>query len=70
MADFDIIRDNVGIRPGRPSGVRVEKELVDGQQIVHAYGTGGGGYVFSYGLARAVAKLVNDFLFTSPLARL
>lgn len=29
----------MGIRPSRKSGVRVEKELRNGQKIVHAYGT-------------------------------
>lgn len=69
-ADFEIVRDNVGIRPGRSPGVRVEKEVVDGQNIVHAYGTGGGGYVFSFGLARAAGTMVNDFLFAAPKSRL
>ncbi|KAL4962011.1 FAD-dependent oxidoreductase [Aspergillus stella-maris] len=69
-ANFDIIRDNVGIRPGRTPGVRVEKEILDGQNIVHAYGTGGGGYVFSFGLARAAATMVNDFLFAAPESQL
>ncbi|KAL2867608.1 FAD-dependent oxidoreductase [Aspergillus lucknowensis] len=69
-AAFDIIRDNVGIRPGRLGGVRVEKEIVDGEKIVHAYGTGGGGYVFSFGLARAAGTMVNDFLFAPPKSRL
>jgi len=70
VEELDIVRDNVGIRPGRPSGVRVEKQVVSGENIVHAYGTGGGGYVFSFGLARAAGTLVNDFLFTPPKANL
>ena len=37
--DNDIVGHNVGLRPSRKSGVRVEKELRDGQKIVHAYGT-------------------------------
>lgn len=37
--DHHIIGHNVGIRPSRKSGVRVEKELRNGQKIVHAYGT-------------------------------
>ncbi|KAK2784737.1 hypothetical protein FQN53_008293 [Emmonsiellopsis sp. PD_33] len=69
-ANIEIIRDNVGFRPARVSGPRVEKEVLDGQKIVHAYGTSGGGYVFSFGLAKAVAELVDDFLYTPPLAKL
>lgn len=37
--DHHIIGHNVGIRPSRKSGVRVEKEFRNGQKIVHAYGT-------------------------------
>ena len=33
-------------------------------------GTGGGGYVFSFGVARAAGTLVNDFLFAPPTAKL
>lgn len=86
---MEVIRDIVGIRPARDGGVRVEKEVADGQNIVHAYGktpssvpkagrcemlirlgTGGGGYVFSFGVARAAGTLVNDFLFAPPGAKL
>ncbi|RSL78122.1 hypothetical protein CEP51_008473 [Fusarium floridanum] len=66
IENVEIIRDNVGIRPARTGGVRVEKEVSGGQNIVHAYGTGGGGYVFSFGVARATSILVNEFLFTPP----
>lgn len=38
LADYDIVGHNVGIRPGRKSGVRVEKEVKNGLNIVHAYG--------------------------------
>ena len=38
MEDYDIIRHNVGVRPGRKGGVRVERTSQDGQEIVHAYG--------------------------------
>ncbi|CAH0034096.1 unnamed protein product [Clonostachys rhizophaga] len=69
-ADYDVIRYNVGIRPDRPTGVRVEKEVKDGEKIVHAYGTGGGGYVFSWGVAKEVSKLVGEFLFDPPTPRL
>lgn len=38
VENVEIIRDNVGIRPARTGGVRVEKEVTGGQNIVHAYG--------------------------------
>ncbi|KAK1831882.1 D-amino-acid oxidase [Podospora conica] len=61
--DYDIVRDLVGVRPMRIGGVRVEKEVVGGMKVVHAYGTTIGGYIFSFGLAREVARLVDEFVF-------
>lgn len=66
---YTVLRDIVGIRPERNGGVRVEKEVINGQKVVHAYGTGGGGYAFSFGVAREVAKLVNEYVF-EPAAKL
>ncbi|KAI0188259.1 nucleotide-binding domain-containing protein [Astrocystis sublimbata] len=61
--DFEVIQDIVGIRPQRTGGARIEKEVVDGQKIIHAYGMEGGGYVYSWGMAREVLGLVNEFEF-------
>lgn len=66
--DYTIVRDIVGIRPQREGGVRVEKEILNGQKVVHAYGVAGGGYVFSFGVAKEVARLVHEY--ESPVARL
>ncbi|KAJ6024742.1 hypothetical protein N7540_005539 [Penicillium herquei] len=65
---FTVLRDIVGIRPQREGGVRIESEVLDGQKVVHAYGVAGGGYIFSWGLAREVSHLVKQFhfKFTSP----
>ncbi|KAL4884122.1 nucleotide-binding domain-containing protein [Aspergillus karnatakaensis] len=63
--DFKVIRDIVGIRPQRVGGARVEKAVVDGQLVVHAYGFPGGGYIASWGIAREVCRLV-DGLYPSP----
>ncbi|KAL4963962.1 FAD-dependent oxidoreductase [Aspergillus stella-maris] len=72
VKDFGIIRDIVGIRPQRAGGIRIEKEVLDGQKVVHVYGTSGGGYIFSWGLAREACKLINDFYFEAvpALARI
>jgi len=90
LSDYQIIGQKVGLRPGRVSGIRVEKEEKNGQKIVHAYGmsslyalrnpaiitdnlsTGAsrGGYIFSFGMARAARDLVEDFLFPSLQAKL
>lgn len=58
-----MLRDIVGIRPQREGGVRIEKEVLGGQKVVHAYGVAGGGYIFSWGLARKVCHLVEEFQF-------
>ncbi|KAF5970008.1 d-amino-acid oxidase [Fusarium bulbicola] len=62
-ADNDIVGHNVGIRPYRSTGMRIEKEIKDGQNIIHAYGITGGGYIFGFGVAREVAKLVDKSLY-------
>ncbi|KAK0711711.1 FAD dependent oxidoreductase-like protein [Lasiosphaeris hirsuta] len=61
--DYTFVRDHVGIRPLRPESVRVEREVVDGQRVIHAYGTTIGGYMLSFGLAREVARLLDEYLF-------
>lgn len=61
--DYEVVGDLVGVRPLRVGGVRVEKEVVEGMKVVHAYGTTIGGYIFSFGLAREVARLVDEFAF-------
>ncbi|KAL7418630.1 hypothetical protein Q5752_007088 [Cryptotrichosporon argae] len=61
--DLEIVRDLLGIRPEREGGTRVEAEtLDDGLKVVHAYGVTGGGYVYSYGIAAQVKKLVAAML--------
>lgn len=37
-ADVHLLRDIIAFRPGRRSGLRVERELIDGIKVVHAYG--------------------------------
>jgi D-amino-acid oxidase len=53
-----VIRERVGLRPFRKSGVRVEREkLRDGRAIVHNYGHGGSGFTLSWGCAENVFAL-------------
>lgn len=47
-------RDIVAFRPGRKGGYRLEAE----GDVVHAYGFGSLGYVYSYGAALEVRRLV------------
>lgn len=65
--DWPILYDHVGIYPTlNKGGARCEKETIGGQRVVHAYGQNAGGYVYSFGLARAVVDLVDDYLHTMP----
>lgn len=70
VSDYEIVAHNVGIRPARATGLRVEKEIMAGEKVVHAYGVAGGGYVFSFGVARAARDLVDEYVYQSPLAKL
>lgn len=58
---FDIIRDNVGRRPTRNGGPRLEiEQLGRGRNIVHGYGAGGRGYELSWGVAERLVELVQE----------
>ncbi|KAL4779149.1 hypothetical protein BJX76DRAFT_99211 [Aspergillus varians] len=48
----------VGIRPSREGGFRLDSETIGDRILLSAYGFGGGGYAFSYGVADALAKMV------------
>jgi D-amino-acid oxidase len=53
-----VLRERVGLRPFRKSGVRVETEkLPDGRTVIHNYGHGGSGFTVSWGCAQAVFEL-------------
>jgi D-amino-acid oxidase len=61
--DFDVVSSQVGLRPGRKGGPRVEiegKKKVDGVWVVHSYGHAGAGYQNSGGCSEKVAKLVGE----------
>lgn len=61
LAEATILETRVGLRPGREH-VRVERERVDGQVVVHNYGHGGHGYLLSWGCADDVVTLVRSAL--------
>lgn len=54
----DVLDHIIGIRPSRKGGFRLESEKVGNRIVLSAYGFGGGGYAFSYGVADALAKMV------------
>jgi D-amino-acid oxidase len=55
-----IIRIDVGLRPFRPSGFRVEREAFGDKVLVHNYGHGGGGITLSWGTAKLAVDLGFD----------
>jgi D-amino-acid oxidase len=53
-----VLRERVGLRPFRKSGVRLESEkLRDGRAVIHNYGHGGSGFTLSWGCAENVFAL-------------
>lgn len=54
-----VVNVNVGLRPFREGGPRIERD--DKRPwLIHAYGAGGGGYQGSYGFAKKVAELARN----------
>lgn len=56
--EFEVLSAQVGLRPGRKGGARVEIESLDRVIVCHAYGHAGAGYQNSVGSANKVVKLL------------
>lgn len=56
--NFDIRRINVGFRPARKGGVKVDKKIVRGTTIINCYGFAGSGMEMSWGAAEKAIKLL------------
>ena len=53
-----VLRERVGLRPFRKSGVRLEAgKLSDGRTVIHNYGHGGSGFTLSWGCAENVFEI-------------
>lgn len=65
---LDVVRHGVGLRPLRDGGARIEKETIEGVDVVHNYGHGGWGYQASYGCSENAVELVEEAL--KPKAKL
>ncbi|OAL34668.1 hypothetical protein AYO20_06085 [Fonsecaea nubica] len=62
---FEVVQDNVGRRPWREGGYRIEIESVgSGRTVVHGYGAGGRGYEMSWGAAERILELVKESVGT------
>ncbi|KAK0614753.1 FAD dependent oxidoreductase-like protein [Immersiella caudata] len=61
--EYSILADLTGIRPLRLPNVRLEREVIGGQKVVHAYGTTIGAYMLSFGIGREAANLVAEIVF-------
>ncbi|KAK0099500.1 hypothetical protein ONS95_000231 [Cadophora gregata] len=61
---FEVVRQQVGFRPGRKGGprVEVEREKVGGVWVVHSYGHGSGGFQASVGCAERIVELVEGLM--------
>ncbi len=55
-----IIKETVGLRPFRPSGPRIEKEIIGNKTIIHNYGHGGSGWSLSWGTGNLARNLVKE----------
>ena len=60
--NLDVVRHNVGLRPFREGGARLETEKIDGVWTIHNYGHSGYGYQSSYGCSQEVVKLTEQVL--------
>jgi D-amino-acid oxidase len=57
-SNTSVLRERVGLRPCRKSGVRVAAEtLRDGRPVIHNYGHGGAGFTLSWGCAQTILEL-------------
>ncbi|USP79165.1 D-amino-acid oxidase [Curvularia clavata] len=67
--DLQVIARNVGLRPSRKGGVRIETETGKWKvPVVHCYGHSGAGYQSSWGTAERVLELAQKAL--SPSSKL
>ncbi|EON64356.1 hypothetical protein W97_03587 [Coniosporium apollinis CBS 100218] len=62
---FEVLAVNVGLRPGRKGGARVEIEEVETERgvriVCHEYGHAGAGYQNSIGSAKKVIRLLEEY---------
>lgn len=62
------VRSTVGLRPYRNRGIRLDAERLDGKQLIHNYGHGGGGITLSWGTANIAVNLIEGVSPPGPVA--
>ena len=67
--ELRVIRHQVGLRPVREGGPRIERQIyqhaVHGPlEVIHCYGAGGFGFQASYGMADKTIRLVNEAVYS------
>lgn len=60
LSKENIIGTNVGIRPFRKTGVRIEAEHIGSKLIIHNYGYGGSGLTLSFGGVLEVTNILDN----------
>lgn len=60
LSDEKIIGYQVGVRPYRKSGIRLETEPMEGKILIHNYGYGGSGLTLCWGGAQEVLTLLEQ----------
>lgn len=60
LSKENVIGTNVGIRPFRKTGVRIEAEHFRDKLIIHNYGYGGSGLTLAFGGATEVSKILGN----------
>ncbi len=61
IAPPPVLRERVGLRPFRRSGVCLRADrLRDGRRVIHNYGHGGSGFTLSWGCAQIVLELATS----------
>jgi hypothetical protein len=53
----------VGIKPSRKGGFRLDSQKIGDRLVLSAYGFGGGGYAFSYGVGHHLLRWVEQAEF-------
>ncbi|ODV83619.1 hypothetical protein CANARDRAFT_202877 [[Candida] arabinofermentans NRRL YB-2248] len=64
--EIKFVRDNIGFRPGRIGGPRIEVDDQD-TRIIHNYGCGSTGYIESWAVAEEVYDIVKKKIHCSKL---